>query len=44
MMNFFIGYQTAGWDTPEEHTAVHVLKTLVGSGGGFSTGGPGKGM
>jgi processing peptidase subunit alpha len=42
-INFFYGFPTVGWNS-KDHAAVHVLKSLVGSGGGFSSGGPGKGM
>ena len=38
-----LSFESVPWTSPDLATAM-VLKTLIGDGGGFSTGGPGKGM
>jgi len=38
-----IGFETKGWNS-SDLVPVTVLQTLLGGGGSFSTGGPGKGM
>lgn len=43
MTYLHLTFQGVSW-TDSEMPALNVLKTLVGDGGGFSTGGPGKGM
>ena len=43
MVHFTIGFQGASF-FDKEMPALVVLKTIIGEGGGFSTGGPGKGM
>ncbi|EER12693.1 conserved hypothetical protein [Perkinsus marinus ATCC 50983] len=41
--NIAIGFETEGWNSADL-VPVTVLQTLLGGGGSFSTGGPGKGM
>jgi processing peptidase subunit alpha len=43
MTHYSIGFQGAAF-TDSDMPALNVLKTIIGDGGGFSTGGPGKGM
>lgn len=42
-LNFYLAFEGVSWKDPNYFTAA-VLKTLIGQGGGFSSGGPGKGM
>lgn len=43
MTYYSLGFQGAGFND-KEMPALNVLKAIIGEGGGFSTGGPGKGM
>lgn len=43
MINFMLGFEGVSFRDPWFFVA-NVLKTLIGQGGGFSSGGPGKGM
>jgi processing peptidase subunit alpha len=39
-----VGFLTGGWKSQNELVTGSVLQTLLGGGGSYSTGGPGKGM
>jgi len=43
MMHLAVGWETAGWNS-EDLVPATVLQTILGGGGSFSMGGPGKGM